>query len=276
MVLRVLILPVIVIVGAILAVFVSAVMKGARGKGWVVIIPILAVVFGMAYVFWVSLTHRQVHVVEPIATDPLHSERADRPAPIWTEGIEEQFGSQNVQYADKPWVDDFAEFVNKNPSRIWVLGLSQEACMSQAEAERQAMADACAKIARILNASRQQRGILTEELTVVPADLQNGGFVTDKFAQSFSGTAGLIWRQAILIDASQDKLNKLAREKAAVARVQRTTWAQQIGAAIGVVILICLVYLFLNAATKGYYTWSLRVAALVLIAAGVLLVLTLV
>jgi hypothetical protein len=35
--------------------------------------------------------------------------------------------------------------------------------------------------------------------------------------------------------------------------------------------LVCLVYLFLNAATRGYYVWSLRVAAVVLIAVAVAL-----
>jgi Na+/melibiose symporter-like transporter len=268
-------LPVIVIIGVILAVFVSALFKGARGKAWVGIIPILAVLMGMASIFLPAMTRRAVHVVEPMATYSLPAESADRPAPIWTEGIEEQFGAEAPQ-TDKLWVKDFAAFVNQDSNRNWILALSQEACMSQAEAERQAMADACAKVGQILNQNKQQTGILSETLTVSPADLQNGGFVADKFAQSFSGTAGLIWRQAILIDASQDKLNELAKQKTAVARVQKTTWAQQIGAAVGVVILICLVYLFLNAATKGYYTWSLRVAALVLIAAGVLLVLTLV
>jgi len=40
------------------------------------------------------------------------------------------------------------------------------------------------------------------------------------------------------------------------------------------VVLICVVYGFLNAATRGYYTWSLRIAAVVLVVVGMILVLT--
>jgi hypothetical protein len=32
---------------------------------------------------------------------------------------------------------------------------------------------------------------------------------------------------------------------------------------VGLIVLITVVYVFLNAATKGYYVWSLRVAGFV-------------
>jgi hypothetical protein len=37
--------------------------------------------------------------------------------------------------------------------------------------------------------------------------------------------------------------------------------------------LICVVYLFLNAATRGYYAWSLRIALIIVLGIGVLVVL---
>ena len=42
---------------------------------------------------------------------------------------------------------------------------------------------------------------------------------------------------------------------------------------LGIAALISAVYAFLNAATRGYYTWSLRVLAIVLAIIGVLVIL---
>jgi len=95
------------------------------------------------------------------------------------------------------------------------------------------------------------------------ADILEGGFILDRFVQSFEGAAGKIWRQALLIDASAGKLKNLAQRKAVVARNRRSTWARMFFSIIGLIVLITVVYAFLNAATKGYYVWSLRVAGFV-------------
>jgi hypothetical protein len=52
-------------------------------------------------------------------------------------------------------------------------------------------------------------------------------------------------------------------------RTVRVTWAKMLGSIAGLLALIVVVYLFLNAATKGYYAWSLRIAGVVL--AGVVI-----
>ena len=44
-----------------------------------------------------------------------------------------------------------------------------------------------------------------------------------------------------------------------------------LGSVIGLLVLITAVYAFLNAATKGYYAWSLRIAGIVLAAAIIIL-----
>ena len=41
----------------------------------------------------------------------------------------------------------------------------------------------------------------------------------------------------------------------------------------GLLTLITVVYAFLNAATKGYYVWSLRIAGIVLAAVAIILLL---
>ncbi len=100
-----------------------------------------------------------------------------------------------------------------------------------------------------------------------------GEFIVDTFTQRFSGLVGPIWREAILIDTSQNKLNKLAIQKIKFSRDKRQSWAKMAGTLIGMFALICVVYLFLNAATRGYYAWSLRIVLMILLGIGVLVVL---
>jgi hypothetical protein len=82
--------------------------------------------------------------------------------------------------------------------------------------------------------------------------------------QSFDGRAGKIWRQALLIDASAGKIEQLALRKAVVARAMKMSLARMFFSVVGLLVLITVVYAFLNAATKGYYAWSLRIAGAVL------------
>ncbi|MHC4567597.1 MAG: hypothetical protein ACYTE3_17770, partial [Planctomycetota bacterium] len=63
----------------------------------------------------------------------------------------------------------------------------------------------------------------------------------------------------------------LAAHKAVLARTHRLNWARMIGSVAGLLALITVAYVFLNAATKGYYTWSLRIAGVVLAAAVIIL-----
>ena len=43
------------------------------------------------------------------------------------------------------------------------------------------------------------------------------------------------------------------------------------GSIVGLLVLITVIYAFLNAATKGYYVWSLRIAGIVLAVAVIIL-----
>jgi len=181
----------------------------------------------------------------------------------------------SANFVEKPWVENFADFVNRNPKDKWILARSQQSCTSQAEAEQQAINNACDKLACLLNQMHKQRFAVGGGFTVTDADIRNNSFLADRFAQSFAGTAGRIWRQAILINASQDKLTELAKQKMLARQSWRTRWIRELLSIVGITILICVVYLFLNAATRGYYTWSLRIAAVVLVLAGILLIFTL-
>ena len=168
----------------------------------------------------------------------------------------------SIKYADKPWVEDFASYVNSKPNRQFIIAKSSEACLSEIEASRQAMDDACKQVKSLLPK--------IQNFTELNYNFIFSSNVTmDTFMQSFEGSAGKIWRMAILLDVSPDKLTRLTEKLARNSRDNKMNWARTILSIIGLLVLITIVYAFLNAATKGYYTWSLRIVGIIL--AGIIL-----
>jgi len=205
-----------------------------------------------------------------VATNTNVTTNTDTPA-IWMPGIEEQFNSSPVP-VDKLWVKNFAEFVNSNPTGNWILARSQTSCTSEDEARKEAINDACSKITALLGENHPNLSVeITKNIT--PAAIGKCSFIVDRFAQAFRGSAGAIWREALLIDAAPDKLAQLRAHQQVVFVSKRTHWLRTIFSIAGIMVVICVIYLFLNAATRGYYVWALRLAALVLVVAGVILVL---
>ena len=66
-----------------------------------------------------------------------------------------------------------------------------------------------------------------------------------------------------MVDVSAEKLKNLAQRKAIIAQARKTGFARMLFSILGLIVLITVVYAFLNAATKGYYVWSLRIAGIV-------------
>ena len=174
--------------------------------------------------------------------------------------------SIKADFVDKPWVEDLAGFLNTKPNSRFIIAKSTDSCVTEAEANRQAVEHACTQVAKMLGKASQRLSGVPNPFNqkVFSKDILEGGFILDRFVQSFEGTAGKIWRQALLIDASAGKLKQLAQRKALIAREKKTTWVNMFLSIIGLLVLISLVYAFLNAATKGYYVWSLRIAGIAL------------
>ncbi len=183
--------------------------------------------------------------------------------------------SIKADFVEKPWIEDFSGFLNTRPNSRFIIAKSADSCMTQAEANRQAVENACAQVTKMLDqVSRRLSKIpVPFTLPVNSDDILKGDFILDRFVQSFKGTAGRIWRQALLIDASAEKLTELARRKAVMARARKMTWARMSLSIVGLLVLIIVVYAFLNAATKGYYVWSLRVAGIALALITIILLL---
>ena len=170
-----------------------------------------------------------------------------------------------VNFVDKPWVENFSDFVNIQPDKQYIIAKSSESCLAPGEAEQQAMEDACVQVSGMLKDYPRQSGdVIYMNNRANPAHIQESGMIIDKFVQSFDGAAGKIWRQAILLDVSPEKLNILADKIAGITRVRRERRLSTIGSIAGLFVLITIVYIFLNAATRGYYTWSLRIVGVVL------------
>ena len=179
-----------------------------------------------------------------------------------------------VRFTEKPWVEDFATFANMRPKRQFSVGVSNTACLSESEAREQAMQDAAGQVQRRIG--RQWKVPGGGELTISPQDLEAGALIADTFLQSFYGSAGRIWRQAVLVDASPKKLKWLVARMDRAASAERTSWARMGFSVIGVLVLIGSIYFFLNMATRGYYEWSLRIAGVVLAIVAVISVLMMV
>jgi len=173
--------------------------------------------------------------------------------------------SMSAEFVDKPWVEDFSGFLNTRPESQFLIAKSTESCMSEAEANQQAIQNACDQIADMLGQTLARRSGVPVSFAkpVDSTDILEGNFILDRFVQSFNGTAGKIWRQALLVDASAEKLKNLARQKAVIAQVRKRHFTGMFFSIAGLIVLITVVYAFLNAATKGYYTWSLRVAGVI-------------
>jgi len=176
--------------------------------------------------------------------------------------------SMSTEFVDKPWVEDFSGFLNTRPKSRFIIAKSTESCLNEAEANQQAIQNACAQVADMIGQTLPQRprrsGIpVSFAKPVNSTDILEGNFVLDRFVQSLEGSAGKIWRQALLVDVSAEKLKNLARQKAIIAQARKTGFARMFFSIVGLIVLITVVYAFLNAATKGYYAWSLRIAGII-------------
>ena len=177
------------------------------------------------------------------------------------------------RFVEKPWVENFATFASTRPGQQFIVARSLGTCMSEGEARQQALNDARARLAEAIGRTAAQKRARLPQPDVTTSDGLRGGFVIDQFTQSLEGSAGRIWRQAMLIDVSGARLAQLFSQKAQESRQMRASWARMGFSAIGVTVLIGVIYFFLNMATMGYYEWSLRIAGIVLAIVAVISVL---
>jgi len=168
-----------------------------------------------------------------------------------------------VRFAEKPWVENFADYLNRHaePQRQWIRARSSETCFSVEEAHRLSLQDAAERVGGLLKGFKER---------ILPEDLVDSGMIADQFSQSFEGSEGMVWRQALLVDVSKPKLEQLIYKKNVASSMQRRSYMFLGVSFLGMMGIICVLYALANAATKGYYRSVLRFFVVFIIIAAVI------
>ena len=190
--------------------------------------------------------------------------------------------SVSTRFVDAPWVVDRNAFAASYSKGDWLVGYSDGTHTTHEEAKRDAILAVTEALlplakARISQLSASDQDHFTRQMHKDPNwlrdriadELVSRNMLTDRFAQRFDRPYGTVWREAVLVDASPKRVEEIARSlvQGVDSRMahQRTTWFSFVALAG----LVFGTYLFLNMATKGYYAWALRLAAVGgLVAAG--------
>jgi len=176
-----------------------------------------------------------------------------------------------------PWVNNFDQYRSDNPKGEWIVGWSALAEPSIDAAKQQARKDAARQMLPFvtskfpqLNPPNVDPQVLRNQLT---QELLHRRFFKEEFVQKLQmpATGQSVYHAGILVDASSPQLQKLQSTiiddlHRSNARVRRFG-----GGVAGMGVVICLVYLFLNWATRGYFQMNLRLGAFLVLIAGVML-----
>jgi hypothetical protein len=103
-------------------------------------------------------------------------------------------------------------------------------------------------------------------------ELAAGHIITDRSVARVRRPYGELWSEAILVDASSDRLSGLMREHADWLSVRRHTRRSAVVSIFGMSLAILLIYAALNAVTSGYFRGRLRAGAALMLAMGLLVV----
>ena len=191
-----------------------------------------------------------------------------------------------ARFVSKPWAANFAQYVAGAGKPV--VRAESGAVASFEEAQERAFDDAVGKlvpyVSSVLNRTDTSGGVRQKAVDhgAILAELRKGKMVIDRFSQQFDRPYGKLWREQILIDASpkaiepiaaaiDKKMTEAINTAAAARRADLQTWWTLTVSLGGLAVLIFAVYLVLNAATKGYYTWVLRLLAIGAIIAGLAL-----
>lgn len=190
----------------------------------------------------------------------------------WGEVALETDGAQvqtmRVRYVNKPWADDLGAYLNSRPGDRYVVGWPAGPCVTAEQAAFEAERSAIASLipiaqARLLERYPSSGQMERDRLNAAVATAVHTRLVSDRFLQRFNRPYGTAWRQAVLVSASMGNVDQLVNESVTTVRREQQTWART-GISIAVlVVVVYVLYLCLNAVTKGYFRWRLRMAAVI-------------
>lgn len=193
--------------------------------------------------------------------------------------------SADARFVGKPWADDWTLFRNTNPKKRFLLAESSNLETSESAALDSARRAAVEQLVPLVRETMSARAARSRGRTFkldeawirnrVRSTLErnvNNVVIPDTFVQKLQRPYGDVWAASLLIDASQKNLESLADGYNDYARAQLITEATSWAAVGGIIVVIVLLYLFLNTVTKGYFLWRLRALGILAAIAGVLIV----
>ena len=167
----------------------------------------------------------------------------------------------------KLWATDLPAFLNDQPGD-WIIGRSTDPALSAAEAESFARRDAAGPLFEKLR-SRLPRDSESLLLKRIEATLASADWVIDRQVVADERPYGTIWSAAVLIDASQQRRDRLVREVERESRQQRERAVAGTAGATMIAMAVGSVYLFLNWLTRGYFRGRLLTVSALLITTGI-------
>ncbi len=209
--------------------------------------------------------------------------------------------THTAPFDNKPWVEHGIDRASQLPRQERMVARSKRLCPSRGEAEQQAIAEAAKNLVPLVRTalerlessrvSQSNRGVIAlqqhrpdpELYERIRAELNRGTGVDDQFTQHIRRPYGDVWQHALLVNASDAQvtahaaafLPSIVQQHRAKALV-RESWLIRAASLILLTILITVVYGFLNAATRGYYTWMLRGSMVLLVLGGAVVLLLMV
>ncbi|MBP7933702.1 MAG: hypothetical protein KA354_03545 [Phycisphaerae bacterium] len=189
---------------------------------------------------------------------------------------------RTARFVNAPWTEDFTRWTQQGPG-TWVLGESDQLWPTEDQARADAFQRAAEGIERHLrdyiartgrytpvSVFAERPGWLSNQIT---GELQSGSLVKTEFNQGFERPYGKVYRRAVLVKLPPEHLQKLADRYYRHVDQVRETWGRSAKSSLALLALIFVVYLVLNAATRGYYVWVMRTAAGVAAVIGVVVIL---
>ena len=177
-----------------------------------------------------------------------------------------------VKFVEKPWVSDFAAFSSHSPSR-WVFARSDpdRPASTAQDAWKSARSAAAEQLLPLVvnRLPRDRRYEHGEIRRTIENNLLGDRLVADRFPQKLERPYGTLYRESVLVDASDARLDPLVGEIGMTLDTRHRTKRNAFAAAGAILLVTYALYRLANAFTRGYFTWSLRTAAAVVAAGAV-------
>jgi hypothetical protein len=184
-------------------------------------------------------------------------------------------------FSSRAWAVDFPAFQSRHRDRHFIAFWSSTPATSADEALADARARAAAHLTAVTHRGLRARfGHLTGRDHARIADqveraIAASPIVEDQFVQSFTHSFGRTWRAGVLLDVSPAHLSAIQRPLLNEIGAHHAHSRRSVFAIAGIAAVISLLYLFLNAATRGYFRSSLQWGAVAILVIGALMVMAL-